>query len=142
VIALSIPVVLLGLALGVHVATGPVGVLLFLLMAGMWGVVFTGFPYAIALKTGSPAAVNSSFILFFPFAFLTTSFLPLDQLQGWLADVARYNPVTYLLAALRSLIMVGWDGTALWQGFAAVLAVGVVSQTLAFSALRGRVKKG
>jgi len=142
VIALSIPVVLLGLALGVHVATGPIGVLLFLLMAGMWGVVFTGFPYAIALKTGSPAAVNSSFILFFPFAFLTTSFLPMDQLQGWLAEVAKYNPVTYLLAALRSLIMVGWDGHALWQGFAAVFAVGLVSQTLAFSALRGRVKKG
>jgi ABC-2 type transport system permease protein len=142
VIALSIPVVILGLVLGVHVITGPVGIVLFLLMAGMWGVVFTGFPYAIALKTGSPAAVNSSFILFFPFAFLTTSFLPKDELQGWLATVATYNPVTYLLAALRSLIMSGWDATALWQGLAAVLAVGVVSQTLAFSALRGRVRKG
>jgi ABC-2 type transport system permease protein len=53
-----------------------------------------------------------------------------------------YNPVTYLLAALRSLIMVGWDATALWQGLAAVLAVGAVSQTLAFRALRGRVRKG
>ena len=142
VIGLSIPVVALGMLLGVHIATGPAGVVLFLLMAGLWGVVFTGFPYAIALKTGSPAAVNSSFILFFPFAFLTTSFLPLDQLQGWLATVARYNPVTYLLAALRSLIMTGWNPTALWQGFAAVLAVGVLSQTLAFTALRGRVKKG
>jgi len=142
VIALSIPVVLLGLALGVHIATGPAGVVVFLLLAGLWGVVFTGFPYAIALKTGSPAAVNSSFILFFPFAFLTTSFLPLDQLQGWLATVAHYNPVTYLLAALRSLVMVGWDGTALWQGLGAVLLVGVVSQSLAFGALRGRVKRG
>ena len=42
------------------------------------GLAFTGFPYAIALKTGNPAAVNTSFILFFQFAFLTTSFLPLD----------------------------------------------------------------
>ena len=142
VIALSIPVVVLGMLLGVHVTTGIAGVACFLLLAGLWGVVFTGFPYAIALKTGSPAAVNSSFILFFPFAFLTTSFLPADQLQGWLATVAQYNPVTYLLAALRSLIMTGWDGTALWQGIAAVAAVGLVSQTLAFTALRGRVKKG
>jgi ABC-2 type transport system permease protein len=142
VIALSIPVLVLGWLLGVHFTTGLAGALLFLLMAGCWGVVFTGFPYAIALKTGSPAAVNSSFILFFPFAFLTTSFLPLEQLQGWLATVARYNPVTYLLAALRSLIMVGWDGTALAKGFGAVLVVGVVSQGLAFSALQGRVKRG
>ena len=47
--------------------------------------------------------------------------------------MAHYNPVTYLLAALRSLIMVGWDGTALWQGVVAVALVGVVSQSLAFS---------
>ena len=35
---------------------------------GAVGLAFTGFPYAIALKTGNPAAVNTSFILFFPFA--------------------------------------------------------------------------
>ena len=59
---------------------------------GLWGLVFTGFPYAIALKTGNPGAVASSFILFFPFAFLTTSFLPKDALSGWLAAVATRQP--------------------------------------------------
>jgi ABC-2 type transport system permease protein len=60
-------------------ATGLVrrfGMIVFILLAGVWGLVFTGFPYAIALKTGSPTAVASSFILFFPLAFLTTSTLP------------------------------------------------------------------
>lgn len=142
VCALSIPVLVLGTILGVRPATGPLGLVAFVLIAGAWGLVFTGFPYAIALKTGSPAAVNSSFILFFPFAFLTTSFLPKEALQPWLATVATYNPVTYLLAALRSLLMTGWDTTALLQGLAAVLAVGAVSMTLAFTALRGRVKRG
>ncbi len=117
------------------------GVLLFLLLAGLWGLAFTGFPYAIALRTGNPAAVNSSFLLFFPFAFLTTTFLPLDALTGWLATIARYNPVTYLLAALRSLIMDGWDATALWQGVAAIALVAVVSFTLAFRALVGRTSR-
>src|SRR3712207_7371707 len=58
------------------------------------------FPYTIALRTGNPAAVNSSFVLFFPFAFLTTTFLPQEALTGWLATVADFNPVTYLLAGL------------------------------------------
>ena len=111
-------------------------------MAAAWGLVFTGFPYAIALKTGNPAAVNSSFLLFFPFAFLTTGFVPEQDLTGWLATVADYNPVTYLLAGMRSLLMVGWDWTAIGQAFLAIALVGAVSFWLALAAFRGRVKAG
>jgi ABC-2 type transport system permease protein len=141
VLALSLPVLALGWLVGVQFATGLPGVLVFLLMAGLWGLVFTGFPYTIALRTGNPAAVNSSFILFFPFAFLTTTFLPLDALTGWLATVATYNPVTYVLAGLRALISGGWEVGHILAGFGAVLGVGVVSLGLAFAALRSRVKR-
>ena len=110
--------------------------------SGFWGLVFTGFPYAIALKTGNPAAVNSSFLLFFPFVFLTTAFLPKEALTGWLATIATVNPVTYMLAALRSLILVGWDWTAIGQSVVAIAVMGAVSMPLAFAALRGRLKRG
>ena len=142
VIALSIPVVMLGFAYGVRFETGFAGILVFILMAALWGVAFTGFPYAIALKTGNPAAVNTSFVLFFPFAFLTTAFLPEDALSGWLSTVADFNPVTYLLAGMRSLIVTGWDGADVLEGFAAIGGVGLVSMTLAFAALRGRLQRG
>ncbi|MCZ7525885.1 MAG: ABC transporter permease [Acidimicrobiia bacterium] len=141
VIGLAAPVVGLGLALGVRFETGLVGILVFLGISGLWGLVFTGFPYAVALKTGNPAAVNSSFILFFPFAFLTTAFLPKEALTGWLATIATYNPVTYLLAGLRSLILEGWDATALGQALLAVAAVGAVSLSLALFTLQGRVRR-
>lgn len=142
VIALSIPVLLLGFAVGVGFETGFLGVLVFLAIAGLWGLAFTGFPYAIALRTGNPAAVNSSFLLFFPFAFLTTAFLPQEALTGWLATVADYNPVTYLLDALRSLLTEGWEPSTLALGLLATLAVGALSFFLAFTALRGRVSRG
>lgn len=142
VVTLSVPVLILGFAVGVRFQTGPLGVLVFVLLAGAWGVVFTGFPYAIALKTGNPGAVNSSFILFFPFAFLTTAFLPKQALTGWLSAIATVNPVTYLLGALRSLITTGWDGAELGKGLLAIAAVGVVSLGLASAALRGRVRRG
>jgi ABC-2 type transport system permease protein len=142
VVALSVPVVVLGLVLGVGFAAGPLGILMFVLMAGCWGVVYTGFPYAIALKTGNPAAVNSSFILFFPFAFLTTTFVPKEALTGWLSAIATWNPVTYLLEGLRSLIFEGWVWQDLLQGGAAVLGVGLVSIPLALWTLRGRVRRG
>jgi ABC-2 type transport system permease protein len=140
VCGLTIPVLILGFAVGVRFPTGAAGVLLFILMGGLWGLAFTGFPYAIALKTGNPAAVNTSFILFFPFAFLTTSFLPKEALSGWLATIAEYNPVTYLLVGMRSLVLHGWDAGAIVEGFGAIVGVGIASVTLALLALRGRLR--
>lgn len=142
VCGLCIPVLALGLAAGVRFETGILGMVAFILIAGLWGLVFTGFPYAIALKTGSPGAVGSSFILFFPFAFLTTSTLPRDALTGWLDTVAGYNPVTYLLEGLRSLITEGWVWGSIGKALLAVALVGAVSMSMCFAALRGRIKAG
>jgi ABC-2 type transport system permease protein len=142
VMALTVPVLVLGFAYGVRFETGVLGVLAFILLSVLWGVVFTGFPYAIALKTGNPGAVASSFILFFPFAFLTTSFLPKQALSGWLSAVATVNPVTYLLEGLRALVSDGWVWSDLGAAVLAVAGVGVVSMSLALATLRGRVKRG
>ena len=141
VVALTIPVLVIGFLVGVTFASGPLGLLLFMLLSGLWGLAFTGFPYAIALKTGNPAAVNSSFLLFFPFVFLTTVFVPKEVMTGWLATVATFNPVTYLLDALRSLIVTGWDVQALLGGLACIVGVGIVSGTLALTALIGRTRR-
>ena len=141
IVMLTIPVLLLGLALGVSFATGLPGMIVFIAYGAMWGLAFAGFPYAIALKTGNPAAVNSSFILFFPFAFLTTSFLPKEALTGWLETIATYNPVTYVLDGLRSLVSVGWEWDTLAKGAGASLALMTISFGLASLTMRGRIAK-
>jgi ABC-2 type transport system permease protein len=141
VITLSVLVVIMGLLLGVNFTTGIGGVIVFLLFSGFWGLAFTGFPYAVALKTASPAAVGASFLIFFPFSFLTTAYVPKEALSGWLKTVAEYNPVTYLLDGLRALISVGWETDKLLAMMAAILLVGLISFGLAFSALVGRVKQ-
>lgn len=82
------------------------------------------------------------FILFFPFAFLTMSFLPKQALTGWLATIAEYNPVTYLLGGMRSLVLEGWDGEAILEGVSAIVGIALVSMTLALRALRGRLRRG
>ena len=139
---LTIPILVLGFILGVRFHGGPIGVVGFILLASLWSLAFAGFAYAIALKTGNPAAVNSTFLLFFPFLFLTTSYVPRGQLSGWLNTVAGFNPVTYLLAGLRSLETGGGDQWApLGEALLAVAIVGLISMTLCFAALRGRVKR-
>ena len=141
--ALTLPIILIGFLLGVRFEGGPLGMVVFVGLAALWSLAFAGFGYAIALKTGNPAAVNSSFLLFFPFLFLTSSYVPRDELSGWLDTVATFNPVTYLLEGLRSLVMAeGWQWDDLGAALLAIGIVGAVSMTLCFAALRGRVARG
>ena len=85
--------------------------------------------------------MQSSFLLFFPFLFLTTSYVPRSQLTGWLDTVAALNPVTYLLEGLRSLTMHGWSFGDLGKALVAIAVVAAVSMSLCFGALRGRLKQ-
>jgi ABC-2 type transport system permease protein len=141
-IGLTIPVMLIGWAYGAHFETGIVGLPVFVLLTASWSLAFAGFGYAIALKTGNPAAVQSSFMLFFPFLFMTSSYMPRDQLSPWLDHVAAFNPVTYILDGLRSITMIGWEWAELGQAALAVLIVGTISMSMCFAALRGRIRRG
>ena len=139
IILLCLPVLGVGFALGVRFATGIPGVLSFIAIAALWGLAFTGIPYTVALRTGSPAAVNASYVIFFPAFFLSDAIMPKPALTGWFAAIATYNPVTYLIDALRSLIATGWDGPTLLKGIGALLGIGTVSMASALLALRRRV---
>jgi len=139
--ALTLPILALGFILGVRFEAGVYGVVAFVAIAACWSLAFAGFGYAIALKTGNPAAVNSSFMLFFPFLFLTTSYVPRDQLTGWLDTVAGLNPVTYILEGLRSLTLDGWQWGELAKTMLAIGLVGALSMSMSLAALRGRVNQ-
>ena len=136
--ALAVPIVLLGMILGIGFEAGVLGALVFLLLAALWSLAFAGFGYAVALKTGNPAAVQSVLLLFFPFLFLTTSYVPRAQLSGWLDTVASFNPVTYILEGLRALAIEGWTVDVVWA-VVAIAAVGMLSMWMCLAALRGRV---
>jgi ABC-2 type transport system permease protein len=141
--ALTLPILALGVIMGVDFQGGPIGVVVFVVLASLWSLAFAGFAYAIALKTGNPAAVNSSFLLFFPFLFLTSSYVPRDQLSGWLETVAGLNPVTYLLEGMRTLVLTDeWQWSELGQALIAIGIVGAVSMSMCFAALRGRIRRG
>ena len=141
-LALSLVVIAMGLVFGVGFGTGLAGVVVFLGLAVAWSLAFTGFPYTVALRTGNPAAVNSSFLIFFPFAFLTPAYVPRELMTGWMQAVAAWNPVTYLLEAMRSLLSDGWDAASLGKGAAAIAGLGAVTFVMAFRSLARRVATG
>jgi ABC-2 type transport system permease protein len=117
-------VTLLGLAFGISIASGPVGFLLLVGLTALWSVVFVGFMQLIALKTRSAAATNSGGLIFFPLLFLTPNFVPRELLTRPMEVAATLNPVTYVMEALRSLILVDFDWGAILPGFAVVAVLG------------------
>ena len=66
------------------------------------GVGFSLFGAAAAIWSGTDAAVNGTVLVFFPLSFVTSAFAPRQDLAGWMAVGARFNPLTYLLEGLRS----------------------------------------
>ena len=119
-------IVLLALPFGISIASGPPGFLLIVLLSALWGVVYAGFMQLIALKTRSAAATNSGGLIFFPLLFLTPNFVPRDLLTRPMEIAATFNPVTYVMEALRSLILedLEWDSIA--RGFGVVAVCGVI----------------
>ena len=71
----------------------------------------------VALRTGSGEAVQSIFPLVFVFLFLSCSSLPRDLIQvDWFRTIATYNPVSYIVEAMRAPLIYGWDWEALALG--------------------------
>jgi ABC-2 type transport system permease protein len=122
--------VVLAVPFGVSIASGPLGFLLLLVLTSLWAVVFSGFMQLIALKTRSAAATNSGGLIFFPLLFLTPNFVPRDMLTRPMEIAATLNPVTYVMEALRSLILQDLTWTPVVRGFGVVAVLGVLMVTL------------
>ncbi len=129
-VLLSSVIVLLALPFGISITSGPLGFVLLVGLSALWGVVYAGFMQLIALKTRSAAATNSGGLIFFPLLFLTPSFVPRDMLTEPMEVAATLNPVTYLMEALRSLILDDLAWERILPGFGVVAALGVIMLVL------------
>jgi ABC-2 type transport system permease protein len=68
--------------------------------------------------------------------------LPRDLIEtDWFRTVATYNPVSYMVEALRSLLITGWDVEALALGFGCAFAILAAALTLASIAMRDRMAR-
>ncbi len=136
IVAISVVIVLVAIPFGVSVASGPLGFILLLALAASWAVVYSGFMQFVALKSRSAAATQSASLLFFPLLFLTPNFVPRGLLTRPMEIAATYNPVTYLMEAMRSLILEKSDWDAVSWGFAVVAIAGVVMLVFNVRAVR------
>jgi ABC-2 type transport system permease protein len=125
-VLIAAAVVLLGVVFGISIASGPLGFVLLVGLTALWSVVFVGFMQLIALKTRSAAATNSAGLVFFPLLFLTPNFVPRELLTRPMEIAATLNPVTYVMEALRSLILEDLVWSDILPGFAVVAVLGAL----------------
>jgi ABC-2 type transport system permease protein len=129
-LVLTTALVLLALPFGIRVASGPVGMVILLALTALWAMVFSGFMQLIALKTRSAAATNSGGLVFFPLLFLTPNFVPRHMLTRPMEIAASCNPVTYVMEALRALVLGDWSALILLRGFGIAFALGILTVAL------------
>ena len=138
----TIVYLLVGLATGVTFASGVGGALVLLVLSILIAFGFASLGGLLALRFGTGEAVQGIFPLLFVTLFLSSSSLPRNLIKSsWFRDIATYNPVSYLLEGLRSLVITGWDSQALALGFGFAIALLVLALGLSQSAMKTRLAR-
>lgn len=120
-------------------ATGALGAVLIMILSAAFGVAFAGLSNTVALRTrNTETTMMVSFSLTFPLLFLSTAMLPKALLPSWVQTFSMVNPVSYVADAARSLILTGYDGTAILNAFLAVAAFGIILNGFAVASFRAQ----
>jgi ABC-2 type transport system permease protein len=129
--------VVVGAIAGADIHSGVAGALVIISLAILISLGFGSIGAFVALRTGSGEAVQGIFPLMFAALFLSSMALPRNLIEAdWFRTIADWNPVSYILEGIRSLVITGWDGEALALGFACAGGIAVVALAGAAMALR------
>ncbi|MBX0288595.1 ABC transporter permease [Haloarcula salinisoli] len=89
-----------------YMQTGLVGVIGVVLVTVIFGGVFMAYSNIVALVSrDEEATIMFANLLTFPLLFVSSAFLPLDVLPGWIRAVAVLNPITYGIDGVRALML-------------------------------------
>lgn len=138
----SIVFLAVGMLAGVHIESGLWGIATLLLLATLIAFAVASIGVMIGIRTGSAEAVQGMFPLFFIFMFLSSVAMPRPLIEhDWFRYIATANPASYLIEALRSLIITGWDEQALALGFVIALVIAALGSLGANRAMRMRMTR-
>ena len=131
-----------GAVAGAEFETGVPGALVIVLLSLLVSLAFGALGAFAALRAGSAEAVQGLFPLMFAALFLSSMALPRDLIEtDWFRTIATYNPVSYMIEGIRSLLITGWDAEALLLGFGTATALLVIALTVATLSIKGRMAR-
>ena len=108
-----------------------------LLLAIVFGVAICCIAAFTGLAIGDEESVQAfGLIWLFPLTFLSSAFVPIDTMPGWLQAFANNQPVTYVVDTMRALALGGavWD--SFWKSAVWLIGIFVVFAPLAVGAYK------
>ena len=130
-------VLVVALIMGARIETGVPGMLIMLVVAALFGIVWAGLSNIVALKTRhAEMTMMIGILLTFPIIFLSTAMMPEALLPDWLETVGRFNPITYVINATREMMNFGYDWGQLGLALGVIAGVGLFTLTGATRAFR------
>jgi len=121
----AIIIFLLSLILGVHINWNPLSLISVLLVVILGASFFSTFSLIIAciVKTRE-RFMGIGQVLTMPLFFASNAIYPISIMPGWLQVVSKINPLTYMVDAIRSTMIVGGTSST---GFGLDIVVLIVS---------------
>ncbi len=90
------------------------------ILAGILLLFLIGYAFSwvfafIGLTASSPEAANAyGFTIIFPITFISSAFVPVETMPGWLQPFAEHNPFTTMVDAARALFVDAPAGNDVW----------------------------
>ncbi len=138
----AVIIVLLAVIMGVRVRFDPMSLIGVVCAVMLGGALFSTFSLVIAciVKTRD-RFMGIGQLLTMPLFFASNAIYPLEMMPRWLRAVAQYNPLTYLVEALRALMVQGGASSAgLPADFAVLMLVFIAFVLLAARLFPGLVR--
>jgi len=128
VVVQSAIILALAYVLGAFVTTGPVGILLIFFTIAFFGLAWSGISLALGMKTRSSETVFAiGGFLTFPLLFLSPALFPISFLPDWVQNVSMFNPISYAINAIRTLMITGFDWTVILPAWGIIALVAILT---------------
>jgi ABC transporter DrrB family efflux protein len=130
-------VVGVGYAVGFRFENGAVPAVLMVVLAVVFGVAICTIAAFTGLAIGDEESVQAfGLIWLFPITFLSSAFVPIPSMPGWLQAFANNQPVTYVINTMRALALGGPIEANLWKSIAWLAGIFIVFAPLAVRAYK------
>ncbi len=130
-------VVGVGYAVGFRFENGAVPAVFMVVLAVVFGLAICCIAAFTGLAIGDEESVQAfGLIWLFPITFLSSAFVPIASMPGWLQAFANNQPVTYVINTMRALALGGPIEADLWKSVAWLAGIFVVFAPLAVRAYR------
>src|SRR6266545_2611539 len=93
----------MGAAAGVRIHGSPLDALAAFALLLVLGFAFEWLFITLGLFAGNAQAAQGMALMFFPLTFVSSAYVPVESMPGWLQAVAMHQPITVMVDAVRAL---------------------------------------